>query len=316
MHESGPAERVQPAMHQHVGILTGGTLVSAAYAVGLWGTLSLGHWAAAAIFVLLIYVHELGHVVAARRYHVPWTTAPVFALSGATRVPMYATPADPVKATAFYLSGPVLGALGAVLAIACGQVLVWSPVFDAGVAGVVWNWIGVLPLPPSRIRTDGTVVLGILALAGRAGARRRILGIYLAVLAVLSLLLVLEHQPIHAFWAREQRAVPLWFRRQGTVVGYGYVRLGAGTIYSPQACTLGPIGARTPDDAGACVLAAVAWARPRATVLLIDVPGPHPGLAALLDARFRITYVETFMAVAHTPFLDPRCYVASGGTFF
>jgi hypothetical protein len=199
MNESGPAERVQPAMHQHVGILTGGTLVSAAYAVGLWGILSLGHWAAAAIFVLLIYVHELGHVVAARRYHVPWTTAPVFALSGATRVPMYATPADPVKATAFYLSGPVLGALGAVLAIACGQVLVWSPVFHAGVAGVVWNWSGVLPLPPRRIRTDGTVVLGILALAGRAGARRRILGIYLAVLAILSLLLVLEHQPILAF---------------------------------------------------------------------------------------------------------------------
>jgi GNAT superfamily N-acetyltransferase len=120
----------------------------------------------------------------------------------------------------------------------------------------------------------------------------------------------------HAFWVREQRAVPLWFRRQGTVVGYGYVRLGAGTIYSPQACTLGPIGARTPDDAGACVLAAVAWARPRAAVLCIDVPGPHPCLAMLLDAHFRITYVETFMSAAHTPFLDPRCYVGSGGTLF
>jgi hypothetical protein len=199
MNESGPAERVQGAMRQHAGILTGGTLVSAAYAVGLWGILSLGHWAAAAIFVLLIYVHELGHVVAARRYHVPCKTAPVFALSGATRVPLYATPADPVKAAAFYVSGPVLGALAAVLATACGQVLAWSPVFHAGVAGVVWNWIGVLPLPPSRIRTDGTMVLGILALASRACARRRILAIYLAVLAVLSLLLILEHRPILAF---------------------------------------------------------------------------------------------------------------------
>ena len=115
---------------------------------------------------------------------------------------------------------------------------------------------------------------------------------------------------------REQRAAPLWFRRQGTVVGYGYVRLGAGTIYSPQACTLGPIGARTPDDAGVCVLAAVAWAQSRAVVLCIDLPGQHPALAALLDAHFRITYVETFMSAAHTPFLDPRCYVGSGGTLF
>jgi hypothetical protein len=186
-------------MRHHAGILTGGTLDSAAYAVGLWGILSLGHWAAAAIFVLLIYVHELGHVVAARRYHVPCKTAPVFALSGATRVTLYATPADPVKAASFYLSGPVLGALAAVLATACGQVVAWSPVFDAGVGGVVWNWLGVLPLPPSRIRTDGTMVLGIRALAGRACARRRILGIYLAVLAVLSLLLALELQPFLAF---------------------------------------------------------------------------------------------------------------------
>ena|SRR5437588_8682420 len=120
----------------------------------------------------------------------------------------------------------------------------------------------------------------------------------------------------HTFWVREQRAAPLWFRRQGTVVGYGYVRLGAGTIYSPQACTLGPIGARTPDDAGVCVLAAVAWAQSRAVVLCIDLPGQHPALAALLDAHFRITYVETFMSAAHTPFLDPRCYVGSGGTLF
>src|SRR5579859_7591141 len=30
----------------------------------------------------------------------------------------------------------------------------------------------------------------------------------------------------HLYWVREQRAVPLWFRRQGQNVGYGYIRLG------------------------------------------------------------------------------------------
>src|SRR5207249_11985331 len=111
-------------------------------------------------------------------------------------------------------------------------------------------------------------------------------------------------------------AAALWFRRQGTVVGYGYVRPGAGTLNSPEACTLGPIGARTPDDARACVLAAVAWARPRATVLRIDVPGPHPSLAVLLDAHFRIVDVETFVSTEHTPFVDPRRYSGSGGSLF
>ncbi len=57
----------------------------------------------------------------------------------------------------------------------------------------------------------------------------------------------------HQFWVREERAVPVWFRRQGQTVGYGYVRLGAGTLLDPQACTLGPIGASTPEDAATCV---------------------------------------------------------------
>lgn len=117
----------------------------------------------------------------------------------------------------------------------------------------------------------------------------------------------------HLYWVREQRAVPLWFRRQGQNVGYGYIRLGAGTLWDPQACTLGPIGASTPEDATACVLAAVNWALQQAEVLHIDVPGPHPCLASLLERGFRITYVDTFVSTAGTPFFDARCYIASGG---
>src|SRR5260370_8167450 len=117
----------------------------------------------------------------------------------------------------------------------------------------------------------------------------------------------------HLYWVREQRAVPLWFRRQWQNVGYGYIRLGAGTLWDPQACTLGPIGASTPEDATACVLAAVNWALQQAEVLHIDVPGPHPCLATLLERGFRITYVDTFVSTAGTPFFDARCYSASGG---
>jgi hypothetical protein len=116
----------------------------------------------------------------------------------------------------------------------------------------------------------------------------------------------------HLYWVREQRAVPLWFRRQGQIVGYGYIRLGAGTLWYPQACTLGPIGVRTPQDATDCVLAAVSWALQRAEVLRIDVPGPHPCLATLLERGFRIAYVDTFVSTTNTPFFDVQCYIASG----
>lgn len=120
----------------------------------------------------------------------------------------------------------------------------------------------------------------------------------------------------HAYWIREQHAIPLWFERQGDIVGYGYVQLGAGTLWYPEACRLGPIGTKISEDATACVLAAVDWARERADVLLINVPGLHPSLTSLLDVGFHITYVETFVSTARTPFFDARCYIASGSDLF
>jgi hypothetical protein len=116
----------------------------------------------------------------------------------------------------------------------------------------------------------------------------------------------------HAYWVRDEGAIPLWFSRHGQVVGYGYVRLRAGTLWYPDALTIGPLGVRAVEDAASCVVAAVAWARPRAAVLRINVPGPHPGLAPLLAAGFRITYVETFVSSAAEPFFDAQRYLASG----
>jgi len=118
------------------------------------------------------------------------------------------------------------------------------------------------------------------------------------------------------FWVREEGSVPLWFRRQGQVVGYGYVRFGAEAHANSQSCKLGPIGADTPEDATACVLAAVHWAIQRAVEVHIDVPGPHPCLVALLERGFHIISFDTFVSSAVTPFFDARCYIASGGDLF
>ncbi len=114
------------------------------------------------------------------------------------------------------------------------------------------------------------------------------------------------------FWMQKQHAIPLWFRRKKQIIGYGYVRL-VGTLWYPHACTLGPIGVINPEDATACVLAAVHVALQSADVLRIDVPGPHPSLAPLLERGFRIADVDTFMSSATAPFFDPRCYIPSGG---
>jgi GNAT superfamily N-acetyltransferase len=114
------------------------------------------------------------------------------------------------------------------------------------------------------------------------------------------------------YWVTSQRAVPLWFRRNGQTIGYGYVRLGAGSFWYPNGCTIGPIGVKESEDATDCVLAAVHWAGKHAEVLFISVPGAHPSLSPLLSKGFRIVYVETFLSTADPPFFDPRRYIASG----
>lgn len=108
-------------------------------------------------------------------------------------------------------------------------------------------------------------------------------------------------------------AVPLWFRRAGETIGYGYVHTSSDVVLgAPDAFAVGPVGARTPADAVACTLAAVGWVRERARLIRIALPGPHPALAPLLDAGFRIVYVEEFMSSASEPIFDPRLYCYAG----
>lgn len=114
------------------------------------------------------------------------------------------------------------------------------------------------------------------------------------------------------FWVDEQRGEPVWFRRGGRIIGYGYIRRGAGSLWYPQSCMLGPIGVELAEDATACVLLLVDRALQQADVIRIAIPGPHPCLAILLEKGFRITYVDTFVSAAKTPFFSEKRYIPSG----
>ena len=117
----------------------------------------------------------------------------------------------------------------------------------------------------------------------------------------------------HAFWRSDLEAVPVWMQRGGATIGYGYVRLGRRQAGEPPSVVLGPIGSQARADATACVAAAVAWGRAHGEVIHAAVPGIHPALPALLEAGFRITYVETFVAPQAEAFFDPRTYTPGAG---
>jgi ribosomal protein S18 acetylase RimI-like enzyme len=120
-----------------------------------------------------------------------------------------------------------------------------------------------------------------------------------------------------AYLVAQRQAIPLWFTRGRRRIGYGYAQLfSPALLWRPDTLRLGPIGALNERDALACVRAAVEWARPRAQAINISVPGPHAALAALLAARFQISYVEIFLSSSDQPFFDAGYYIPSGGTFF
>jgi GNAT superfamily N-acetyltransferase len=117
------------------------------------------------------------------------------------------------------------------------------------------------------------------------------------------------------FFVRGERGKVSWFRRGTETVGYGIVRLGAGRLWYPDAATIGPVGIGSAEDAIACVVAAVTWARERSPDVELAVPGPHPALRPLLESGFAIEFVETYCA-SDPALVDPTRYVGSGGDLF
>jgi GNAT superfamily N-acetyltransferase len=121
----------------------------------------------------------------------------------------------------------------------------------------------------------------------------------------------------YAFWLRRRGGLALWFVRNGRTIGYGMAQTRSDDLLAhPDAVSLGPIGTRRREDAVECVLAAVRWAQQRATVARITLTGPHPAMAPLLTAGFRITEVETFCLTAAEAFVDVQRYVPSGSDLF
>jgi GNAT superfamily N-acetyltransferase len=115
-----------------------------------------------------------------------------------------------------------------------------------------------------------------------------------------------------AYWYGACRAQPMWLRRGDATLGYVFIqRYSDGTVWYPDAWTLSPLGVRDPADALPGLLAAVAWARTRASRLRLFLPGPHPALALLLAAGFQITYIDTFCSSSPTPLFDPIRYIST-----
>jgi Zn-dependent protease len=125
---------------------SGSMLVSvAAYAL-IWG------WKFAAGFVLLLFVHEMGHVLQLRREGVK-AGAPLFIPFLGAVVGMKELPDDAAAEARVGLAGPVLGSLGAIVPLVIWKLTgdeFWEALAFVGFLVNLFNLLPVLPLDGGR----------------------------------------------------------------------------------------------------------------------------------------------------------------------
>jgi Zn-dependent protease len=120
---------------------SGSMLVSVAAYSWIWG------WRFAVGFVLLLLVHELGHVLELRRQGVP-ASAPLFIPFMGAVVGMKQMPHDAWREAQVALAGPILGSLGAAGVWAAGEALDSELLVALAFTGFFLNLFNLLPIVP------------------------------------------------------------------------------------------------------------------------------------------------------------------------
>jgi Zn-dependent protease len=192
----------------------------AAYAL-LWG------WKFAVGLVLLLLVHEMGHVLEARRQGLP-TSAPMFIPFLGAFITMKQLPHNAWREAQVALAGPIVGSLGAAATWGLGEALDSDMLVAIAFVGFFLNLFNLLPVVP----LDGGRAVAALHpsiwLVGLAG---------LAVLAVVSqsiilfLILFLGGMELWNRWStRHSPELASYYRVrpwQRAVVGITYIGLAA-----------------------------------------------------------------------------------------
>ncbi|HWY18818.1 MAG TPA: site-2 protease family protein [Solirubrobacteraceae bacterium] len=104
-------------------------------------------WEFAAGFVLLLFVHEMGHVIQLRREGVP-ASAPMFIPGFGAVVMMKSLPDDALAEARVGLAGPILGTLGAAVCLAIAEALNSDLLRALAYVAFFLNLINLIPVVP------------------------------------------------------------------------------------------------------------------------------------------------------------------------
>jgi Zn-dependent protease len=123
-------------------LTTGGTALVSVAAYSLWWG-----WTFAAGFVLLLFVHEMGHVIQLRREGIK-ATAPMFVPFLGAAVMMKQMPDDALAEARVGLAGPVLGTVGAGACLAIAELTNSDMLRALAYVAFFLNLINLIPVVP------------------------------------------------------------------------------------------------------------------------------------------------------------------------
>lgn len=143
-----------------------GPLISMMISIGAYAMIY--PWGFAVGFVLLLLVHELGHVIAAKRIGLP-VSAPLFIPFVGALIAMKKQPLDAKTEAYVAFGGPILGTIGAVAVFGAAYYMDSPLLYSLAYIGFLLNLINLLPIHPldgGRIATAVTRWLWLVGLVG------------------------------------------------------------------------------------------------------------------------------------------------------
>ncbi|WP_282937102.1 site-2 protease family protein [Paenibacillus sp. RC67] len=144
----------------------GGVFFSMLLSIG--GYAIIFPWRFSIGLVLLILIHELGHVIAAKQKGLP-VSAPVFIPFLGALITMKRHPRDAVTEAYLAFGGPILGSVGALVAFGLAYLLNNQLLYSLALAGFLINLFNLIPIHPldgGRIATAVSRWLWLVGLVG------------------------------------------------------------------------------------------------------------------------------------------------------
>lgn len=121
------------------------TVLSMLLSIGIYA--QIFGWGFAAGFVLLIFVHEMGHVFAAKALGIP-VSAPLFIPFFGAAIVLKENPRDAWTEALMAYAGPLAGGLGGWICLLAGEAIQWPLLIAVAAATFVMNLFNLIPVPP------------------------------------------------------------------------------------------------------------------------------------------------------------------------